>query len=160
MPIFLKISSRVSMKIALWTVKIDYYHFLKTQKIQDKQYLNLLFQDCRYKDDLKILRITQLQAETHPMKFKIRELEVWEKSISSWMTLNNTTFLLKCHINLHILRKQLRSHIGFKPWTKKLTPLRRTRHTTWWKHLFFLTIVPNDLHIDDPKPWTCGTPML
>jgi len=63
------------------------------QKIHDRKYLNLLFQDCKYKDDLKILRITQLQANTHPLKFKIRELEVLEKSISSWMTLNNTIFL-------------------------------------------------------------------
>jgi hypothetical protein len=46
------------------------------QKIHDRKYLNLLFQDCRYKDDIKILTITQLQANTHPLKFKIRELEV------------------------------------------------------------------------------------
>jgi hypothetical protein len=73
---FLKISSGVSLKIDLWTVKIHCCHFLKTQKIQDRKHISLPFQDYRYKDSLKVLRTTLLQVEIHPMNFKIRELEV------------------------------------------------------------------------------------
>jgi hypothetical protein len=60
-------------KISKWTVKIHCCQVLKTQKIQDNKYLKLLFQDCRYKDNLKILRITQLPAESHSLNHKIRE---------------------------------------------------------------------------------------
>jgi hypothetical protein len=72
---FLKISAGVSLKIALWTVKTHCCLFLNTQKIQDKKHISLSFQDCRYKDSLKVLRIDFLQAKIHLLKFKISELE-------------------------------------------------------------------------------------
>jgi hypothetical protein len=63
-------------KISKWVVKILCCPVLKTQKIHDSKYLKLFFQDCKYKDNLKILRITQLPAENHSLNLKIRELEV------------------------------------------------------------------------------------
>jgi transposase InsO family protein len=59
--IFLKISSGISMKISIWIVKIHCCHILKTQRIQDINHISLLFKDCMYKDNLKVLRINLLQ---------------------------------------------------------------------------------------------------
>jgi hypothetical protein len=61
---FWKINSRMNQKINNWTVKIHCCQVQKTQKIQNNKYLYLFFQDCGYKDDLKILRITQLKANS------------------------------------------------------------------------------------------------
>jgi hypothetical protein len=72
---FLKISSGVSLKISLWIVEIHCFQFLNIQKIQDNKHIIMSFQDCKYKDNMKVVRTTLLQVEIHPLKLKISKVE-------------------------------------------------------------------------------------